>query len=114
MEFNDLDDVLVRIYTLEALGEQKRGERRSIFKHLAKLTEEVGELSEALLEIDGYKTNSKDKNGLHLEAKKEVIDILIMGFVIAGQLGMSREEILSLFEEKLDKWMKKHIEPINQ
>lgn len=112
MNLYNLDVAIDKIYEMQQDADDKRGYKKPIFTHLAKLMEEVGEFSEAALMIDGYKTNDVDKAVVVKELKKEIVDIIIMGVVLGHQMGMTKAEILETMEEKLDKWQAKHIDPL--
>jgi phosphoribosyl-ATP pyrophosphohydrolase len=113
MNFNNFDEIIDKIYEMQQASDDARGYRKDIFRHLAKLGEEKGEFSEKMLEDDGYKTNDLDKDEIILEAKKEVIDMMIMTVVLAHQMDMTKDEIKTIFAEKLTKWQSKHIDPLN-
>jgi NTP pyrophosphatase (non-canonical NTP hydrolase) len=70
-----------------------------------KLSEESGELAQALLGITGNINASK--SGLKLtneEAMEEAVDVIINAFDIAFRLGGDTEQIQDALKRKMQKW----------
>jgi NTP pyrophosphatase (non-canonical NTP hydrolase) len=73
-----------------------------------KLSEESGELAQALLGITGNINASK--SGLKLtqeEAMEEAIDVIINAFDISFRLGGDTERIQDALKRKMEKWQAK-------
>ena len=84
---------------------------KPIEMNLAKLMEEVGEIAQDVLKLDGYKTNNESKSSIKKNLQEEIADAMVMLFVLSFDTGMSEEKLCKIFEKKLQKWVKKHIEP---
>ena len=70
-----------------------------------KLNEEVGELSAEILKLVGYKRSGLNKDEIRKEILKESVDCLIMVFDIMSFMGFTKQEIVEMSEEKINKWL---------
>ena len=68
------------------------------YLHLAKLMEEVGELSEAVLASDSLMRKEKDGSQINLE--HEFADVMLVTAIMAQDMGVDLEKAL---EEKIKK-----------
>lgn len=93
--------------SLDHIYEASRAhESKTIQQITLKLMEEMGEVAEALLSYDqapGCKYKGKTIDDL----KEEVIDTIIVAFVLTEKLGMEKEEIKAIIKKKVDKWVDK-------
>jgi hypothetical protein len=111
---NTVDQFFDKVYELQNNADALRGYKQSIFEHLAKVTEEHGELAENLLQLSGYKTNDEDRQAVIQNAKEEIVDLTLMGIVMGNQFGMTKEEFIEIGVKKLAKWQSKHIDPLKK
>ena len=70
-----------------------------------KCTEELGEVSEAVLSYTGacgcgYKNKTID------DVKEEIMDVFIVIVAMAAKVGLTKEEFKPIIEGKLNKWQK--------
>lgn len=70
-----------------------------------KCTEELGEVSEAVLSYNGvcgcgYKGKTID------DVNEEIIDVFIVIVAMAAKAGMTKEQMIPIIEKKLGKWQK--------
>jgi len=87
----------------KSLGMLQEG---SIPTSLIKLGEEVGELNEAYLRSIGYKKGKE--SDANQDLKEECVDTLIMILDIANKLDITKKELYTLLDIKLDKWESKY------
>lgn len=74
-------------------------------RNMMKLTEEVGELSQALLAYLGSTTASASASGTTREhVLEECCDVINNAMNILNRLGVSNEEAKAMFDRKLSKW----------
>jgi len=97
-----IEDLLNRIYKLDELDSKE-----SIFKFV-KLIEEIGELAECILMIDGYKNNMKGKtiDQVRVELKYELSDIFMMVMILCNRYNIPFNELVNMTNEKCNKWEK--------
>lgn len=96
-----MNEALENIYKASRANESK-----TIQQITLKLMEEMGEVAEALLsytEAPGCKYKGKTIDDL----KEEIIDVIIVSFVLTEKLGMEKEEIKEIIKRKVDKWVNK-------
>lgn len=96
-----MNEALDNIYKASRANESK-----TIQQITLKLMEEMGEVAEALLSYDqapgcGYKGKSLD------DLKEEIIDVIIVSFVLTEKLGMEKDEIKEILNRKVAKWIEK-------
>lgn len=78
---------------------------RTTLQVLAKLMEEVGELSAEVLKKDGFKEGGEGRDGILGEAVDVAtcaLDIIFLNYP-----GMTSEEVKAIVNIKLDKWIRK-------
>ena len=90
-------------YILE-ISNTKEG--KSLQEQALKCAEEVGELAQAVLSFTGA------KGCVYKEMKKEHVieelaDVIIVALAMVAKVGISREEIKTEIERKLNKWIEK-------
>lgn len=83
------------------LSEKKEG--KNLLEMTLKCSEEVGELAQAVLSYTnasgcGYKKLGPDN------IKEEIVDIFIVSTALAVKAGMSKEEMITILERKINKW----------
>jgi len=71
-----------------------------------KMVEEIGELGELILMLEGYKYNKRemDDNKIKDEIKYECADVLMMLVIINKIHGHTFENLIEATDRKLDKW----------
>lgn len=95
-----LEISLAKIRALSSL------ERKTLLHRGLKLSEEVGELSEALLAIED--APGMAYKGLNLDnVKEEAIDVILITLSICYMVNMSDGEIAELLMKKCGKWEEK-------
>ncbi|AVI93388.1 conserved protein of unknown function [Oenococcus oeni] len=71
-----------------------------------KLSEELGEACQAYLSSQGTSGN-KYKNLNQESVKEELVDVVLVAMALLSQLGTSDQDIKSLAERKISKWLSK-------
>jgi len=94
------DDILEKIFDLSKY-EGKTLEQRAL-----KLSEETGEVAEAVLSCMGAPTCSY-KGLNNNDILQEAIDVIIVAFSCIEQLNVTDKDIKNMFDAKLGKWKKK-------
>ena len=100
------------IQQLKTIKELHTQERKSILELGLKLSEELGELSEAILTTEntpgcGYKSQTKNiTKGRILE---ECVDIIIVTLCIVFKSGFSFIDISNMLKNKINKWTEKSL-----
>jgi len=81
-------------------------EKKTIQQRALKLSEEVGELSEAILSSTGAPGCSyKDKTNSNVI--EEAVDVMVVAISILQAAGVSKmEDLIAPFQQKLLKWQK--------
>ncbi len=69
-----------------------------------KLIEELGEASQAYLSSKGISGN-KYKQLSENNVKEELVDVLLVTFALLSQLGATDDEIETLIDRKINKWL---------
>ncbi len=92
--------------TLLRLKELSRKEPKTIIEKALKLTEETGEVAEAVLSFCkvsgcGYKNKTAE------DVVEECLDTIIMASSIIAVLGVSDRDVLRMMNTKLNKWESK-------
>lgn len=95
------------IYKLMALSKKIKPFPSEI--KIIKLMEEVGELSECITKLSGYKTNGESNEDIMKELWKEICDIFIMIVSLGEEYNMPLDKFEELLVEKTDKWWHKHL-----
>lgn len=79
---------------------------KSLEQIALKLTEETGEVSQALLSY--LKANGSEYKGLTDEdVKEECIDVIIVAISLFYKLNGQEKEFISIFDKKVAKWKEK-------
>lgn len=102
MTFDDLNDFIVErdaIYRSWKEGGVSDGER--VLARMAKLTEEVGELSEEVLGSLGYQRQEKLDRRLPEGIKNELADVVITTMLLAKSLDVDMAEALEWTMNKI-------------
>lgn len=71
-----------------------------------KSMEELGELVQALLQLDGYKPNNKKPYEIRMNLLEEPCDVIICMFGVLDKLGFTYEQIINMLDKKSQKWEK--------
>ena len=100
------------IQQIREIKELHTQERKSILELGLKLSEELGELSEAILTTEnapgcGYK--SQTKNITKERILEECVDIIIVTFCIVFKSGFSFTSISDMLKNKINKWTEKSL-----
>jgi len=80
-------------------------EKSDITKKGLKLNEEVGELSAEILKLVNYKYHNDTEQEVRDNLLQEGVDSLIMIFDILTSQNYSKEEVVSVSEQKIEKWL---------
>ena len=91
---------------LGELARLSQMEPKSLIERALKLTEEVGEVSEAVLSFTGV-SGCGYKNKTAEDVIEESIDTIIMAYSIIHSVGANYEELYETFNKKLSKWESK-------
>jgi NTP pyrophosphatase (non-canonical NTP hydrolase) len=95
-----MDELIDRILRI---SNEKEG--KSLLEMTLKCSEELGEVSEAVLSYNGvcgcgYKGKTID------DVNEEIIDVFIVIVAMAAKAGLSKEQMIPIIEKKLNKWQK--------
>lgn len=74
---------------------------------IIKLSEEVGELSQAYLKYIGSKNFSVSAGNTKAHVLEELCDVMNVSIDILNKMGFDDSEALEMFERKLNKWEEK-------
>ena len=88
---------------LEKLDRLGAAEREQIFWQVAKLTEETGELAEAVMAMEGLQRAEKTPPDTKDAAALEVADVIITTLLLANRLGVDVNNALERKIEKIDR-----------
>ncbi len=99
---------------LENLARMIRPEKQTIENMTLKIMEELGELATDILKLKKYKMSKDKPNAIKQNLKEEIVDGLIMYMTLTVETGMSYSELMNIFEKKLTKWEKQHLNPKKQ
>ena len=89
--------------TLQTIFEISKNEKKSLIERALKLSEETGEVAEAVLStlaVPGCEYKEKTMESVIEEA----VDVIIVAGSIIEEAGVSEKFIAKMFELKLDKW----------
>lgn len=81
-------------------------ERKSLLEMVLKCSEEIGELSEAVLSFTQAPGCEYKKLQIS-NVKEEVTDIIIVALAIAAKIEMSQNELNTIMKNKVLKWRQK-------
>lgn len=105
---NDMVQKAVTLNRLiETVAKISAQEKAPIIKKVAKLGEEYGEICAAVLAEDGYKYSTDSIGSIRANLREECIDLLIMNLDIMVDLGMSVDDINTIFIDKCQQWQDK-------
>lgn len=92
----------------ELVDKLQKEEGAPLFKHIIKLGEELGEISESYLMLDGYKDSktSTEEEANHL--REETIDALIVCCAILSAMDTPTEFLQNTLKEKIQKWRNRY------
>lgn len=91
---------------IERIIKLSKKENKTNEQMLLKLSEEVGEVSQAYLSMaHASGSDYKDKN--EKDYQEELVDSLMMISTLLVKSGISKEELLNLLEKKCNKWESK-------
>lgn len=91
-----MNNIIDKIYQLN------NSEPKGLLEKTLKASEELGELSEAVLCVENISGN-KYKNKTYDDVAEESVDLAIMALSIALNV-KDKDEINQLFETKINKW----------
>ena len=80
-------------------------EKSDLTKKGLKLNEEVGELSAEILKLVDYKYHNDSKEQIRDNLLQESVDSLIMIFDILTSQNYTKEEVVNVSEQKIEKWL---------
>ncbi|MFH0869988.1 MAG: MazG nucleotide pyrophosphohydrolase domain-containing protein [archaeon] len=98
MEFGELVEFAKKEHDRLVTHHNTANNPRTRYTMLAKLMEEVGELSEAILKNDNLQR--KDKEKIMGSVNHELADVILCSLVLADELGVDIENAL---KEKIEK-----------
>jgi NTP pyrophosphatase (non-canonical NTP hydrolase) len=81
-------------------------EKKSLEQMGLKLSEEVGELSQALLSYLGASGSEYKELGLQ-DVKEECADVILVALSLVYKLGSDDTELIELMNKKVEKWKDK-------
>jgi len=95
-----MDELIDRILRI---SNEKEG--KTLLEMTLKCSEELGEVSEAVLSYNGvcgcgYKGKTID------DVNEEIIDVFIVIVAMAAKAGLSKEQMIPIIEKKIGKWEK--------
>ncbi len=93
-------------YVYDLVNNASKFESPGLLERGLKLGEEYGELSAEILKLVEYKRTNEDKKTIKNNILLESTDCLIMIFDIMSQMGFTKDEICSMAENQVNKWMK--------
>ena len=93
-------------YVFDLVTNASQYESEGILERGLKLGEEYGELSAEILKLSGYKKSNESKEDINYNILLESTDCLIMIFDIMTQMGFTKEQICSMAEKQVNKWLK--------
>lgn len=93
-------------YVYDLVQNASQYEEVGILERGLKLGEEYGELSAEILKLKGYKTTKDTEDKIKNNILLESTDCLIMVFDIMSQMGFTKEQICSMAESQVNKWIK--------
>lgn len=79
----------------------------SMEQKMIKLTEETGELAQAMLKMLGAKNVSASAGETKDHVLEEICDVLNVTLDMVNALGFNEAEAKAMFDKKLDKWESK-------
>lgn len=94
---NELYDKIIKI--------SQEQEGKTLLEMILKCSEELGELSQAVLSYTGA-CGCSHKNLTLDNVKEEVVDVFVVITAIIAKVGLSKEEVIGIAENKLIKWQK--------
>lgn len=98
MDLQELKEFAAEQHRLLIKHYTAKGNQPSVYATLAKVVEEVGELSEAMLTADALQRS--EKLGKQTKLEYEVADVIISTLILAQALGVDIEKAL---DEKIAK-----------
>lgn len=91
---------------LSNIKELSLDNKKSLEQIALKLTEETGEVAQALLSNVGA-SGSEYKNLNSDDVKEECVDVIMVALSLFYKLGGEDQELQSVFEDKVQKWKEK-------
>lgn len=94
---------------LEKIDKIVNKERKNIMQMALKLSEETGELSEAILSLTEA-SGSKYKNLGHAEALEECVDVILISYALFHKLNEETDyafDFNDILDMKISKWLDK-------
>lgn len=104
-----MSEELVRI--VQEINRLSPQERKNLVELGLKLTEEVGELAEAILH-NGDSPGSAYKDLGPGKVLEEGADVLLVTMTLLFKAGYSQEEIAAELDRKVGKWTEKSLSPL--
>ena len=114
IKVKDMNSALDEVLRLEKKAKEIRPEKQTIENCVLKIMEELGELATDILKIKQFKVNDEDPEEIRRNLKEEIVDGLIMYMTMVEETNMTKEELMQIFEKKLTKWNKNHLNPKKQ
>jgi len=94
-------DMEVLLNKIKELSKEK--DTKSIEETALKLSEETGEVSQAVLSSLKV-TGTEYKHLTKEDVKEENIDVILVAFSLLYKLGCDNDEIVSIMSKKISKW----------
>ncbi|WP_017473473.1 MazG-like family protein [Amphibacillus jilinensis] len=95
-----MEELIQQIKQMSAL------EKKTLEQMGLKLSEEAGEVSQAILSHVKASGNAYKELGLD-EVKEECVDVMLIAFALFFTLSQSEEELKGLIGKKMKKWKEK-------
>lgn len=114
MQLNNMNDAYREVCRLELKARTLRGPLQTLDNITLKIMEELGELATDLLKLRKFKVTNELASDIRKNMKEEAVDGLIMYMTLCDELQMDEDELMDIFEKKLKKWEKNHLNPNDQ
>lgn len=94
---------------LKSIESLSLSNKKSLEQIVLKLSEETGELAQALLSYRSA-SGSEYKNLGSEDVKEECVDVVIVALSMFYKMGGTDEEFAQIFDKKVQKWQDKTLE----
>jgi len=88
---------------LQKIKDMSGQEKKTLEQMVLKLTEEVGETSQAMLSYRQASGSEYKKLGLS-DVKEECVDVILVTLALFYKLGGDENELQAYLRQKVDKW----------
>jgi NTP pyrophosphatase (non-canonical NTP hydrolase) len=110
MEMTTLDKIFEEVWRIEGKAEVTHPQTQTVENSVLKMMEELGEIAEGVLSLNGYKKKAEDMfAAVNENLDEECVDLMIMSMVFAKKRKLTIERLAPIFEKKFAKWQRKYV-----